>query len=360
MGFQQTFKKRLDAILVRFAELQKVLESEPAPAPTDLAKLLKEQSDLVPIVDAIEALNRLDKELLDLEALKEDAAMRDLAFEESALLKDRLQKQEAQLKKLLLPKDRADSKNVMVEIRQGTGGDEAALFARDLWQMYVRYAEQNKWTTHLLSLNTNDLGGVKEVIFGIKGNNVFSKLKFESGVHRVQRVPATEGAGRVHTSAATVAVLPEAEEVDVVLRDEDLRIDTFRASGAGGQHVNKTESAIRITHIPSGLVVQQQDEKSQHKNKARAMKILRARLYAQERAKEEAKRSDVRKSQVGSGDRSERIRTYNYPQGRVSDHRINLTLHQLPDIMAGALDPLIENLIAHDESLKLTQLESAD
>ena len=257
---------------------------------------------------------------------------------------------------MLLPKDKADANDVILEIRAGTGGDEAAIFAGDLYRMYQRYSDLNKWKTRIMALSDGDVGGYKEIILSISGENVFSKLKFESGVHRVQRVPATESSGRIHTSAATVAVLPEPEDVDVEVQDKDIRIDVFRASGPGGQSVNTTDSAVRITHLPSGIVVSQQDEKSQHKNKAKAMKILRARLYEAERDKQLQERAEDRKGQVGSGDRSERIRTYNYPQGRVTDHRINLTLHKLETILEGQdLVGLIEALITEEKARQLSQ-----
>jgi peptide chain release factor 1 len=261
---------------------------------------------------------------------------------------------------MLLPRDEADEKNAILEIRAGTGGDEAALFAQDLLHMYQRYAEQHGWTLEVMDASETPIGGLKEAVANVRGRNVFARLKFESGVHRVQRVPATEAQGRIHTSAATVAVLPEAEDVDIAIDDNDLRVDVFRASGAGGQHVNRTESAVRITHLPSGIVVAQQDEKSQHKNRAKAMKILRARLYERERAARDAERAADRRSQVGSGDRSERIRTYNFPQGRVTDHRINLTLYKLDRVLAGeALDEVIDALMAEDEALRMAQLSEA-
>jgi peptide chain release factor 1 len=269
-----------------------------------------------------------------------------------------LSKVEENIKLLLLPKDKADSKDVILEIRAGTGGDEAAIFAGDLFRMYQRFADLNKWKTQIMTLSDGDVGGYKEIIFSISGENVFSKLKFESGVHRVQRVPATESSGRVHTSAATVAVLPEPEDVEIAVEDKDIRIDVFRASGPGGQSVNTTDSAVRITHLPSGIVVSQQDEKSQHKNKAKAMKILRARLYESEREKQREERAADRRFQVGSGDRSERIRTYNYPQGRVTDHRINLTLHKLESVLEGQeLVGLVEALISEDNSRHLLKEE---
>lgn len=353
MSFSDKVRARLQAILARAETLERELTQDPPLSPPELTKRAKEQHELAPIVTCIKGLEACTEEQKGLIPLLDDPDFKTEAFAENERLKERITTLEDELKILLLPKDTADQKGVIVEIRSGTGGDEAALFARDLWQMYFRYAETRRWKTQVLSLSETDLGGVREVIFSIDGDGVFSRLKFESGIHRVQRIPETESGGRIHTSAATVAVLPEAEEVDIEINDEDLRIDTFRASGAGGQHVNKTESAIRITHLPTGLVVQQQDEKSQHKNKARALKILRSRLYDLERAAAEAKRSESRKSQVGSGDRSGRIRTYNMPQGRVTDHRIGLTLHQIEAILSGNLDPLIDPLLAHDQAEKL-------
>jgi len=272
--------------------------------------------------------------------------------------KNQIKDLEQELLKLLIPKDENDSKNSILEIRAGTGGDEASLFASDLLNMYQRYADLNSWKFDILSISETGLKGVKEVICNISGLNVFSKLKFESGVHRVQRVPTTESSGRVHTSAATVAVLPEAEEVDIEVLDKDLRIDVFRSSGPGGQSVNTTDSAVRITHIPTGIVVSQQDEKSQHKNKAKALKILRSRLLDNQIQEKNKERSEQRKNQVGSGDRSERIRTYNFPQGRVSDHRINLTLYNLSEILEGKIDELINPLIAEEESTKLANMKN--
>lgn len=280
-----------------------------------------------------------------------------MANEEAETISENLIKAEDTLARCLLPRDFADKRPAMLEIRAGTGGDEAALFAADLFRMYSRYADSQGWKVEVISANPSDIGGYKEVVASVIGQGVFAKFKFEAGVHRVQRVPETESGGRIHTSAATVAVLPEPEEVDVAINDNDLRIDVFRASGAGGQHVNTTDSAVRITHVPSGLVVTQQDEKSQHKNKAKALKVLATRLYDLERERAQSEEADARRSMVGSGDRSERIRTYNFPQGRVTDHRINLTLHRLPEIIAGdALDELINALITEDEAKRLAAL----
>jgi peptide chain release factor 1 len=285
-----------------------------------------------------------------------DAEMKEMAEEEFAQLKEKVPELEEKLQVMLLPKDLADNKNAILEIRAGTGGDEAGLFAANLFRMYQRYAENRKWKFELLSLNETGIGGYKEAIASISGPGVFARLKFESGVHRVQRVPDTESSGRIHTSAATVAVMPEAEEVDIKVEEKDLRIDVFRASGPGGQSVNTTDSAVRITHLPSGIVVSQQDEKSQHKNKAKAMKVLRARLYEAERQKAAAERAETRKSQIGSGDRSERIRTYNYPERRVTDHRIGLTLHKLDRMMDGDLDEVIDALTTDDQARRLAEM----
>jgi peptide chain release factor 1 len=284
-----------------------------------------------------------------------DAEMRKMAEEEFHALKNRMPELEKEVQLALLPKDEADEKNAILEVRAGTGGEEAALFAADLFRMYQRYADLRGWRFEILEASETGIGGLKEASAEIRGTNVFARLKFESGVHRVQRVPETESGGRIHTSAATVAVLPEAEDVDVAIEDKDLRIDTFRASGAGGQHVNRTDSAVRITHLPTGLVVSIQDDKSQHKNKAKAMKILRSRLYDAERERLAQERSDDRRSQVGSGDRSERIRTYNFPQGRVTDHRINLTLYTLDRFVEGEMDEVIEALIAEDQAARLAR-----
>jgi len=290
-----------------------------------------------------------------------DAEMRELAEVEIEELRERLPELEQNVKVMLLPKDEADTKNAILEIRAGTGGDEAALFAADLFRMYQRYAEIKGWKVEVMDASETEIGGYKEIVSSISGNDVFSRLKYESGVHRVQRVPETESSGRIHTSAATVAVLPEAEEVDIEINDADLRIDTYRSSGPGGQSVNTTDSAVRITHVPTGIVVTQQDEKSQHKNRAKAMRVLRARLYEHERQQVDAERAAARRSQVGSGDRSERIRTYNFPQGRVTDHRINLTLHKLDRILDGeALDELVDALVTEDQAAQLAADELVD
>jgi len=321
----------------------------------------REYSELEKVVNQSATVRRLRAEIRSLHEMSGDSSVdqdiRDLAVEELQDLSTELSHAEHTLAIALMPQDIADTKPAILEIRAGTGGDEAALFGGDLFRMYSRYAETEGWKVEIISSNSADVGGYKEVIASIKGVGVFAKFKFESGVHRVQRVPTTESGGRIHTSAATVAVLPEPEDVDIKIHDNDIRIDVFRASGAGGQHVNTTDSAVRITHIPSGLVVSQQDEKSQHKNKDRAMKILRARLFELERAKVHEKEADARKSMVGSGDRSERIRTYNFPQGRVTDHRINLTLHKLPEIIEGSgLSELIDALISEDQATRLAGL----
>jgi peptide chain release factor 1 len=319
-------------------------------------KASREYAELEPVATAVAALTKARDDRAALAALLADPEMADLAAEEAEALDRRIPDLERAIRILLLPKDAADARSAILEVRAGTGGDEAALFARDLLAMYQRYAALRGWRFELLSLAETDLGGCKEAQAEINGRGVFERLKFESGVHRVQRVPATETQGRIHTSAATVAVLPEAEEVDVSIDDKDLRIDTYRASGAGGQHVNKTDSAVRITHLPTGIVVAMQEEKSQHKNRDKAMRILRARLYEKQRSELAAVRAADRKSQVGSGDRSERIRTYNFPQGRVTDHRINLTLYKLDRVMLGEIDELVEALIADDQASRLAEL----
>jgi peptide chain release factor 1 len=324
----------------------------------EYAKFSKEYRELEPIVTSFGELRRVERELAAAEemahAAADDPEMKALAEDEVRALKERLPELELKVKLSLLPKDDDDARNAILEIRAGTGGDEAALFAADLFRMYQRYAALRGWRFELLDLSETGIGGFKEATASITGRDVFARLKYESGVHRVQRVPETEASGRIHTSAATVAVLPEAEEVDIAIDDKDLRIDVFRASGPGGQSVNTTDSAVRITHLPTGLVVIQQDEKSQHKNKARAMKVLRARLYELERQARDQARAADRKSQVGSGDRSERIRTYNFPQGRVTDHRINLTLYKIDKVLSGeALDEIVDALSAADRAARL-------
>ncbi|MGH6879528.1 peptide chain release factor 1 [Hypericibacter sp.] len=351
---------KLERVVRRHEELAEALAAEGKRDAQGFARMAKEYSSLAPTVEAILELRKARGEADDLASLSQDAAaepeMRSLAEEELRAAKARLAEIDQRLKVLLLPKDETDDRNALLEVRAGTGGEEAALFAAQLFRMYNRYAELHGWKFELISLNETGIGGYKEAIAEITGRGVFARLKFESGVHRVQRVPATEGSGRIHTSAATVAVLPEAEEVDIQIEEKELRIDVFRASGPGGQSVNTTDSAVRITHIPTGLVVQQQDEKSQHKNKAKAMKVLRARLFEMERNKRDAERAASRKSQVGSGDRSERIRTYNFPQGRVTDHRINLTLYKIEDVMEGdGLDELIDSLTADDQATRLAE-----
>src|SRR5260370_13194634 len=327
----------LDRLVRRHAELRDIM-SAPATESSNFAKLSKEYSDLSPVVEAVDALRKAQAEMAELGTLAQesgDAEMRELAAAELQALKGRIPAIEQQIKLMLLPKDEADERNAILEVRAGTGGEEAALFAAELFRMYQRYAALHGWRFELLDVSETGLGGFKEASAAITGRNVFERLKFESGVHRVQRVPETEAGGRIHTSAATVAVLPEAEEVDIKIDEKDLRIDVFRSSGPGGQSVNTTDSAVRITHIPTGIVVSQQDEKSQHKNKAKALKVLRARLYERERQAREAEPAAFRKSHVGTGDRSERIRTYNFPQGRATDHRANLTLYKIDQVVNG-------------------------
>jgi peptide chain release factor 1 len=352
---------RLDQMVRRHAELRDALAGN-ALAGSDFARSSKEYSDLESIVADIEAWQKARREAASLAAMVQsgdDPELRALAAEELESLRERLPELERQLKLCLLPKDTDDERNAILEVRAGTGGEEAALFAAELFRMYQRYAALRGWRFELLDLSESDLGGFKEASASISGRSVFARLKFESGVHRVQRVPETEAGGRIHTSAATVAVLPEAEEVDVKIDEKDLRIDVFRASGPGGQSVNTTDSAVRVTHLPTGLVVIQQDEKSQHKNKARALKVLRSRLYELERAARDNARAAERKSQVGSGDRSERIRTYNFPQGRVTDHRINLTLYKIEKVLNGeALDEIVDALLTEDQAMRLAAAEA--
>src|SRR6201990_3031071 len=350
--------QKLDQIVARHAELQAALSGGNLDSQKFVAAS-KEYADLGPLVEAVNEWRKAEQELKDTEALAADPDMRAMAEEEALNLKKRLPELEQTVKKMLLPKDAADEKNAILEIRAGTGGDEAALFAADLFRMYQRYAAEHRWKFEIMELSDTGIGGYKEAIATVSGKGVFARLKFESGVHRVQRVPATEPSGRIHTSAATVAVLPEAEEFDIKIDEKDLRIDVFRASGPGGQSVNTTDSAVRITHIPTGLVVIQQDEKSQHKNKARALKVLRSRLYDRERQARDSARAAERKSQVGSGDRSERIRTYNFPQGRVTDHRINLTLYKIEKVMSGeALDEIIDAIVTADQAARLAAVEA--
>ena len=323
----------------------------------EIVRLSKEHAELKPVADAVQGLARTRAEMADLEVMAEDPEMADMAAEELQSLKDRLPEMEREVALLLAPRDADENASAVLEVRAGTGGDEAALFAGDLFRMYSRYASTRGWKVEVDSATEGEAGGYKEIIATVTGDGVFGRLKFESGVHRVQRVPATEAGGRIHTSAATVAVLPEVEDVEIDIQDKDIRIDTFRASGSGGQHVNKTDSAVRITHFPSGIVVTS-SEKSQHVNRDKAMKNLRVRLYDMQRQMKDNARSDARKSQVGSGDRSERIRTYNFPQGRVTDHRIGLTLHSLPQILEGDIDPLLNALIAEDQAARLADLEA--
>jgi peptide chain release factor 1 len=351
--------QRIAQIEARFAELQAMMASGNLDG-DKFVEVSKEYAEIEPVAEAAAVVQNLraEQEGLDEMLAGDDVEMKAMAADEVDSVKKALAEAEHVLALKLLPRDTADDRSAMLEIRAGTGGDEAALFAGDLYRMYTRYAELQGWKVELISANASEVGGFKEVVANINGKGVFAKFKFESGVHRVQRVPETESGGRIHTSAATVAILPEPEEVDIQIRTEDLRIDTYRASGAGGQHVNKTDSAIRITHLPTGLVVQCQDGKSQHKNKAQAMKVLAARLYEQEREAVASEEADARKAMVGSGDRSERIRTYNYPQGRVTDHRINLTLHKLPEIIeGGGLVDMIDALIAEDEASRLANLD---
>jgi len=350
----------MEKVLDRRREVESLLADSAALSNSDLAQLSRELSDLRPVCDQIELVQRIQQELDDarllIEEAGDDAEMLAMAQDEVDALAAQLPDEEQTLQLLLLPKDKDDSRNAILEVRAGTGGDEAALFAADLFSMYQRFAAKHGWRFEVMEVSETGIGGYKEATATISGSDVFARLKFESGVHRVQRVPETEGSGRIHTSAATVAVLPEAEDVDIQIDEADLRIDVFRASGPGGQSVNTTDSAVRITHLPTGIVVSQQDEKSQHKNRAKAMKILRARIYDAERARVEAERAAERKGQVGSGDRSERIRTYNFPQGRVTDHRINFTLYKLDRVVAGeSLDEVIDALISEDQTRRLAE-----
>ncbi len=348
--------QKLEALVTRHAALERDL-SAALPAES-YVKLSREFAELAPVVEAVRAYRAAQREFDDLSALiadpTTDPEMRAIAESEKPQVEERRAELEQQLRLALLPKDAMDERNVILEIRAGTGGDEAALFAGDLFRMYERYAAKQRWKVEIVAASEGPMGGYKEIIAEIRGRGAFARLKYESGVHRVQRVPDTEGSGRIHTSTATVAVLPEAQDVDVAIKDGDLKIDTLRSSGAGGQHVNKTESAVRITHIPSGIVVMMQEDRSQHRNRYKALAVLRTRLYDLERQKQDAARAAERRGQVGTGDRSERIRTYNYPQGRVSDHRINLTLYKLPQILEGeALGEIIDALVAENQAAQL-------
>jgi peptide chain release factor 1 len=352
---------KLDRLVDRFEALEAEMAS--GASGDAFVKLSREHAELAPVIETARAWRQAQSDLAGAEALINDpgtdSEMRGMAEEERAELKQRLEKLDHDLRIALLPKDAADDSSAIVEVRAGTGGDEAALFAADLLEMYQRYCSLQGWRTEVMDRTESDLGGIKDATLEVNGRGAFAKLKFESGVHRVQRVPATENQGRIHTSAATVAVLPEAEDVDIQINDKDLRIDVYRAQGAGGQHVNKTESAVRITHLPTGIAVAQQTEKSQHKNKAHAMKLLKAKLYDMERQKVDSARAAERKSMVGSGDRSERIRTYNFPQGRVTDHRINLTLYNLARIITGdELGEIVDALVAQDQADRLAEFEA--
>jgi len=353
-----SMQEKLKTIKNRHEELA-ALMSTTGLSGEEFTKLSMEYAELSPVVEAMEELSSAVSEKEDLETMLSDPEMKAMAEEEIRALNARIPELEKQIRLVLIPKDEADKKNAILEIRAGTGGDEAALFAADLCAMYKGYAAKMGWKFDVVEASENDIGGYRDVVAEITGSNVFSKMKFESGAHRVQRVPKTETQGRVHTSAATVAVLPEAEEVDVYIDTKDLRVDTYRAQGAGGQHVNKTDSAVRITHLPTGVVVEMQEARSQHKNRDKAMKVLRTRLYDLQRQQLADERAEDRKSQVGSGDRSERIRTYNFPQGRLTDHRINLTLYKLEEVVSGeALDEVIDALIAEDQASALATLDS--
>ena len=357
-----SLKNNIDKIIQREAEIEQLLVNSSNLKPIELVELSKELSDIKPVTELAKKKDVMLQELLDLSEIlndnEADDEIKKIAISEFEFLKEEISTLEIDIQFALLPKDKDDTRNVIIEVRAGTGGDEAGLFASDLFSMYEKLSIKHKWKFEVMEVSETNVGGYKEAQANILGNGVFGRLKFESGVHRVQRVPTTETSGRIHTSAATVAVLPEAEDLEISVEEKDLRIDVFRSSGPGGQSVNTTDSAVRITHLPSGIVVSQQDEKSQHKNRAKAMKILQSRLYEAERQKQQDERSSSRKDQVGSGDRSERIRTYNFPQGRVTDHRINLTLHKLDKVLQGeALDDLIDALIVEDRSLKLASNE---
>lgn len=356
-----SFEENLTQIVRRHDEIQSRLANDRTLDSKLLSELGKELSDITPIVEKIRSVEQLRDEIIEAQMIVQESSgdkeMKALAEEELNQLVVRMPREEAELQFMLIPKDADDARNALLEVRAGTGGEEAALFAADLFRMYERYAAAKGWKFEVMDLNETGIGGFKEAIATITGKEVFGRLKYESGVHRVQRVPSTESGGRIHTSAATVAILPEAEDVDIEIDAKDLRVDTYRAQGAGGQHVNKTDSAVRITHLPTNTVVQCQDQSSQHKNRAKAMKVLRARLYDKAKLEKDNARAADRKGQVGSGDRSERIRTYNFPQGRVTEHRINLTLYKLDDMMeGGALDEVVDALTAEDQSSKLAAM----
>jgi peptide chain release factor 1 len=357
-----SMQSKLGQLTTRLAELNDLLSREDITANLDqYRKLTREHAELGPVVEHYALWRQASNDALTAQELLADASMRDFAEEEIRAARERMDKLGAELQTMLLPKDPNDDRNIFLEIRAGTGGDESALFAGDLLRMYLRFAERNRWQVEMMSASESDLGGYKEVIVRIAGVAAYSKLKFESGGHRVQRVPATETQGRIHTSACTVAVMPEADEIgEVEINPADLRIDTFRASGAGGQHINKTDSAVRVTHLPTGIVVECQDDRSQHKNKDRALKVLAARIKDKQYHEQHAKEAATRKSLIGSGDRSERIRTYNFPQGRLTDHRINLTLYRLESIMDGDLDELIAALVSEHQAELLASLGDAD
>ncbi len=346
--------EKLDRVLTRAEELKHLLSTADG---AQFGPLSRELSEIEPLVEKVQALRAAERARDEAEAMLADPELRELAEAEYQAQREAVPRLERELRLMLLPKDEADERSAILEVRPAAGGDEAALFAAELFRAYQRYAEARRWRFEVLDYDENDLGGARGATAEIAGRGVFARLKFESGVHRVQRVPATETQGRIHTSTVTVAVLPEAEEVDVQVNDADLRIDTYRASGAGGQHVNKTDSAVRITHLPTGIAVAMQEEKSQHKNRAKAMKVLRARLFEAERSRAAALRAADRRGQVGTGDRSERIRTYNFPQGRVTDHRIGLTLHKIDRVMLGDFDDIIDALTAEDEAARLSAAE---
>jgi peptide chain release factor 1 len=357
-----SMQSKLDQLTTRLAELNDLLSREDVTANLDqYRKLTREHAELGPVVEHYALWRQASNDANTAQELLTDASMRDFAEDEMRAARERMEKLGAELQKMLLPKDPNDDRNIFLEIRAGTGGDESALFAGDLLRMYLRFAERSRWQVEMMSASESDLGGYKEVIVRIAGEAAYSKLKFESGGHRVQRVPATETQGRIHTSACTVAVMPEADEIgEVEINPADLRIDTFRASGAGGQHINKTDSAVRVTHLPTGIVVECQDDRSQHKNKDRALKVLAARIKDKQSHEQHAKEAATRKSLIGSGDRSERIRTYNFPQGRLTDHRINLTLYRLESLMDGDLDELIAALVSEHQAELLASLGDAD